>query len=169
MFSWALPKVQALIPLQATYASLKFFICKLGSFMAENEKSWSDRPRNGAILYLEGAISWNICGEIFIIHVLSILQSIKETLWKAQEHSCWSASWWTPHCRGNVLGVARGKQVPCWPLGHCNGDGLPLMFLLLEGEWSQALAVGMYCSGSSPWFPEQTCLTLRHGPQKGDQ
>lgn len=32
--------------------------------MAENEKSWSDRPRNGAILYLEGAISWDICGEI---------------------------------------------------------------------------------------------------------
>lgn len=32
--------------------------------MAENGKSRSDGPRNGAILYLEGAISGTICGEI---------------------------------------------------------------------------------------------------------
>lgn len=39
---------------------------------------------------------------------------------------------------------------------------------LLEGVWLQALAIGIHCSGCSPWFPAQTCLDLRHRPQRGD-
>lgn len=31
--------------------------------MVENEKWLLDKLRNGVIFYLEGVISWNICGE----------------------------------------------------------------------------------------------------------
>lgn len=62
MFYWTLPKVQGCNSLAGNVCFSETFHLQIRLVMAENEKSSSDRPRNGAILYLEGAISWNIWG-----------------------------------------------------------------------------------------------------------